>query len=176
MRRILLLALLAVALPTLALADSMDFSTGTFVSGTLSGTLKTSFSATIVGSINTISFDTGSLTKLTGGCPAGLKGNCYDFTGGSVTVKSGNTVLFTDSLVGGILDKKGNSLGILAELAPNGSVASGTGTLSLSLKKGGVGAGSIDISTVAAPEPGTLGLIGTGLIGLAGLARRKLRP
>jgi hypothetical protein len=35
---------------------------------------------------------------------------------------------------------------------------------------------SADIGVVAAPEPGTLGLIGTGLIGVAGLARRKLRP
>jgi hypothetical protein len=35
---------------------------------------------------------------------------------------------------------------------------------------------SADIGVVTTPEPGTLGLIGTGLIGLAGLARRKLRP
>jgi len=34
--------------------------------------------------------------------------------------------------------------------------------------------GSVD-STVVVPEPGTLSLFGTGLIGLAGIIRRKLR-
>jgi PEP-CTERM motif len=174
MRRVFLLALLALALPTVALADSMDFSTGTFVSGSTSGTLTTSVSTTITGSLNTITVSTGSLTL--GSCPTGLSGTCYDFSGGSVTVKSGSTTVFTDSLSGGLLNKNGSSLGILAGLAPDSTVASGAGTVSLALKNGKISTGSIDVSLVTTPEPGTLGLIGTGLIGLAGIARRKLRP
>src|SRR5438309_5458098 len=113
MRRAILLALLAVALPTVALADSIDFSTGTFVSGTTSGSLTTNLSTTIVGSIDTINVMTGSLTQLSS-CPIGLSGTCYSFGGGSVTVTSGTTSLFTDSLSGGVLTKNGNSVGILA--------------------------------------------------------------
>ena len=42
----------------------------------------------------------------------------------------------------------------------------------LNLGRDGWG-GSSD--TFVTPEPGTLGLLGTGLIGLAGIVRRKLR-
>jgi hypothetical protein len=35
--------------------------------------------------------------------------------------------------------------------------------------------GTVSGDTIVTPEPGTLGLLGTGLVGLAGIVRRKLR-
>jgi hypothetical protein len=35
--------------------------------------------------------------------------------------------------------------------------------------------GNTGTTSLATPEPGTLGLLGTGLLGIAGLVRRKFR-
>jgi hypothetical protein len=40
---------------------------------------------------------------------------------------------------------------------------------------GSVALGSGDTVLTTVPEPGTLGLLGTGLVGLAGVVRRKLK-
>jgi hypothetical protein len=170
----MLLTLLALGLSTAALAKDIDYDSGKFVSGTISGTFTTTINTTIVGSLDTITIDTGTLTKATGPCTKGF--TCYDFSGGSVTVKRGSTTVFTDVLEGGSVQKGSDSTDISATLLPHaGTVGQGTAVATLVFNGHTVNTGSSDISfATTIPEPGTLALLGTGLIGLAGMARRKL--
>ena len=132
MRRVTLLPLLALALPTGAIASTISFDTGRFVSGTASRTVTGGFAA-------------------------------------------GNTTLFTDTLTNGMVTKSRDSAVITASLA---GLPPGAGTVKFNFLLGpgtSLLAGSVAGLRVVA-EPGALALLGTGLIGLAGIARRKLRP
>jgi len=177
MRRVFLLALLALALPTIAIADSItDFEgfgtsaagtatiTGTVTSGTSLGITTALTGVNGVATTGTISWTTGTLSG---------SGSSFTYTGGSLTITSGAQTLFSGTF--------SNSTAGTVTVTPvsiliSGVLANGGGTETITLKKSGAFTVSADIGIVTTPEPGTLGLIGTGLIGLAGLARRKLRP
>ncbi len=178
MRRVVLLALLALALPTAALADTIDYGNLGSVGGStaiISGSASAGSTYTLTsqlvsifdvntnalsqGSLGWVSVTTGTLSA----CPSGL---C--FTGGTLTITSaGGATLFTGTFTSGTVSTVLGTTWVQASLG----TAGGTGQITF-----GVGRlGTISGDTIVTPEPGTLGLLGTGLIGLAGIVRRKLR-
>lgn len=175
MRRVVLLAVLALALPTAAMADTFDFGNA----GTLGTTASMTGSATAGGTITLSSVltsidDNGVLTTGTLGTVTVTTGtlvatgtNTFSFTGGSISVwsSSSNSFLFQGSFSGTVTVGAGGALQITYAL--NGTPVVGGFQVTA--------AGVVSGDTIVTPEPGTLGLLGTGLVGLAGLVRRKLR-
>ena len=167
MRRVILLALLALALPTAALAGSIDYAG-----------FATTTAATVTGSVSSGAVDlTFHQLSINGGASTAgtvdisvttsLVGGVWTITGGTVTVSdASSTLLFKGTFSGGTALQSGGMLSL------NGITTAGV-TVAGVVNVAGFGwFGSSD--TVVTPEPGTLGLLGTGLVGLAGIVRRKL--
>jgi PEP-CTERM motif-containing protein len=175
MRRVVLLALLALALPTAALASTVDYvgqaAQGVSPAATVVGSVAANGSLSVT--FHSLSVNGGAFTSGTVAISVSLNSSscgtgCFNISGGTVQIwNSSNALLFSGTFSTGTAQQVGNSITIAG-------VTTGGNTIAGVFNLGSAGwFGSSD--TFVTPEPGTLGLLGTGLVGLAGLVRRRLR-
>ena len=201
-RKWLVVLLLALVVPVAAFANSsVDFGK---VGGTLAGsTSGLSLSGSTLATVNglngggLVTGNLGSVTFSTGALASGSLDMGGTFAaGGSFTVTGNGTngipngVIFSGTFSGPVTwslitqpdgthsyTLTGVLTGSLQGVTTNGVTVQLTVNTGKGFFNGSVALGSGDTNfEVVVPEPGTLGMVGTGLLGVAGLLRRKSKP
>jgi PEP-CTERM motif-containing protein len=190
MRRVVLMAVLVLALPIAAFANGIDFSNfGGTVSGSASGL---TFTSTLIGvgpiggpcahcasDLGTVQITTGAIT--------GSLLNGGTFASGTITITGNGTGgVSSGTLFQGTFT---SATWTLQQTLPDGThnyvfmanfsngftmqtvVSTGHGYMG---GEASISSGDTTVNSVV-PEPGTLGLLGTGMVGIAGVLRRKFR-
>ena len=188
-KKAVLLGLLALALPwaayasTIAVSNAGGVLTGNSSGLTLAGSNLIKYGNAVGSNLGSVSLTTGAFTNgdvQMGGTLAA--GGTFTITGnGTNGVPTG--VIFSgtfssatwtmQTLANGTHDYvlNGALVGSKGEVGATAQISINTGTALFSASAG-LSSGDTNI-TVTTPEPGSLSLLGTGLLGLAGFMRRK---
>ena len=189
MKRFVLLAFLASVLPIAAWANDIDFAN---LGGTLSGSnsvlsLTDSTLIAIKGlngsglitgaNLGGVYFTTGALTT------GSLASGATFAAGGSFKISGTNGVIFNGSFSSPVTWTLITLANGMHAYTLQGAISGGgmnAATIQLTVNTGkGFFNGSAVIASgntnVVVPEPGTLGLLGSGLVSIAGLVRRRMR-